>query len=75
MTAARLVRARRQPELREMQLPGPGPGHVLVRVAGAGACRSDPHGKNVERFPLEHACEAYDRMRAGTLAGPAVIVP
>jgi alcohol dehydrogenase, propanol-preferring len=31
-----------------------------------------PH---VERFPLERAHEAYERMRAGTLEGRAVIVP
>ena len=31
-----------------------------------------PH---VERFPLDRAGEAYERMRAGTLDGRAVIVP
>ncbi len=30
---------------------------------------------NVERFPLERALEAYDRLRAGTIAGRAVITP
>jgi alcohol dehydrogenase, propanol-preferring len=30
---------------------------------------------NVERFPLERALEAYDRMRQGTLRGRAVITP
>jgi propanol-preferring alcohol dehydrogenase len=30
---------------------------------------------HVERFPLERALDAYDRMRAGTLRGRAVIVP
>ena len=30
---------------------------------------------NVERFPLERALEAYERMRAGTIAGRAVITP
>jgi propanol-preferring alcohol dehydrogenase len=34
--------------------------------------RIKPH---VERFPLECAHEAYERMRAGTLDGRAVIVP
>ena len=29
----------------------------------------------VEEFPLSHALDAYDRMRAGTLNGRAVIVP
>jgi propanol-preferring alcohol dehydrogenase len=30
---------------------------------------------NVERFPLERALEAYERMRFGTIAGRAVITP
>jgi propanol-preferring alcohol dehydrogenase len=30
---------------------------------------------NVERFPLERALEAYERMRCGTLDGRAVITP
>jgi len=30
---------------------------------------------SVERFPLDRALEAYDRMRRGTLAGRAVITP
>jgi alcohol dehydrogenase, propanol-preferring len=30
---------------------------------------------HVERFPLDGALDAYDRMRAGTLRGRAVIVP
>jgi propanol-preferring alcohol dehydrogenase len=34
--------------------------------------RIKPH---VERFPLERAHEAYERMRAGTLDGRAVVVP
>lgn len=32
-----------RPELREIPVPEPGPGEVLVRVAGAGACHSDLH--------------------------------
>jgi propanol-preferring alcohol dehydrogenase len=31
------------PELREVPVPEPGPGEVLVRIAGAGACHSDLH--------------------------------
>lgn len=30
---------------------------------------------NVERFPLERALDAYERMRAGTITGRAVITP
>ncbi len=31
------------PELREVPVPDPGPGEVLIKVAGAGACHSDLH--------------------------------
>ena len=32
-----------QPELREVPVPEPGPGEVLIKVGGAGACHSDLH--------------------------------
>jgi alcohol dehydrogenase, propanol-preferring len=32
-----------EPELREIPVPEPGPGEVLIRVAAAGACHSDLH--------------------------------
>jgi propanol-preferring alcohol dehydrogenase len=31
------------PEFREVDVPEPGPGQVLIKVAGAGACHSDLH--------------------------------
>ena len=31
------------PELREVAVPEPGPGEVLIKVGGAGACHSDLH--------------------------------
>lgn len=34
---------KQQPELRDVPDPDPGPGEVLLRVAGAGACHSDLH--------------------------------
>ena len=30
---------------------------------------------DIEQFPLDRALDAYDRMRAGTLRGRAVITP
>ncbi|MFI0168841.1 polyprenyl synthetase family protein [Streptomyces sp. NPDC017095] len=41
MRAFQLARWRHPPELREVSVPEPGPGHVLVKVAGA--CHADPH--------------------------------
>ncbi len=43
MLALQLVAGSHEPELREVPEPSPGPGEVLLRVAGAGACHSDVH--------------------------------
>jgi propanol-preferring alcohol dehydrogenase len=41
--ALQLVRWQAQPELREVPVPEPGPGEVLVRIRAAGLCHSDLH--------------------------------
>jgi len=43
MKALRLVEWERDPELLDVPAPEPGPGEVLLRVGGAGACHSDLH--------------------------------
>jgi propanol-preferring alcohol dehydrogenase len=43
MRAVRLTRWKHDPELREVPDPEPGPGEVVVRIGGAGACHSDLH--------------------------------
>ncbi|MBX5475256.1 MAG: NAD(P)-dependent alcohol dehydrogenase [Thermoleophilia bacterium] len=43
MKAYQMVAWQRPPELREVEVPEPGPGQVLIKVAGAGACHSDLH--------------------------------
>src|SRR5512140_1265403 len=43
MKAYRLMRWRSAPELKDVDVPRPGPGEVLLRVGGAGACHSDLH--------------------------------
>lgn len=43
MTALRLESWHSTPVLREVPVPTPGPGEVLVQVGGAGACHSDLH--------------------------------
>jgi propanol-preferring alcohol dehydrogenase len=35
--------ADQRPDFGEVDVPGPGPGEVLIKVAGAGACHSDLH--------------------------------
>jgi alcohol dehydrogenase, propanol-preferring len=43
MKALQLTAFKQDPELRDVPDPEPGPGEVLVRVGGAGACHSDLH--------------------------------
>ena len=43
MKALRLTRWGKAAELREVAVPEPGPGQVLLKIAGAGACHSDLH--------------------------------
>lgn len=43
MKALRLEAWQREAALREVDVPTPGPGEVLVQVGGAGACHSDLH--------------------------------
>jgi propanol-preferring alcohol dehydrogenase len=43
MKAYQLTAWESQPEFRDVSVPEPGPGQVLVKVGGAGACHSDLH--------------------------------
>ncbi|WP_031510226.1 NAD(P)-dependent alcohol dehydrogenase [Streptomyces megasporus] len=43
MTAVRMTAWRKPPEVVRIPVPEPGPGEVLVKVAGAGVCHSDLH--------------------------------
>lgn len=43
MKAFRLTAWQQPPELLEVPVPEPGPGQVLIKVAGSGACHSDLH--------------------------------
>jgi propanol-preferring alcohol dehydrogenase len=43
MKALQLTQWKHEPELREVPVPEPGPGQILVKVGGAGACHSDLH--------------------------------
>lgn len=43
MKALQITQWQHDPELRDVPQPDPGPGEVLVRVGGAGACHSDLH--------------------------------
>jgi len=41
--ALQLTEWQSRPELRDVPVPEPGPGEVLIRIGGAGACQSDLH--------------------------------
>jgi propanol-preferring alcohol dehydrogenase len=43
MNAYQLTAWQTPPEMREVSVPEPGPGEVLIKVGGAGACHSDLH--------------------------------
>jgi propanol-preferring alcohol dehydrogenase len=43
MRAYQLIAWQQQPEMRDVEVPEPGPGQVVVKVGGAGACHSDLH--------------------------------
>jgi len=43
MKAYQLTAWQAPPELRDLEVPEPGPGQVLIKVGGAGACHSDLH--------------------------------
>ena len=43
MKAYQLTAWESEPEIRDVPVPEPGPGQVLVKVGGAGACHSDLH--------------------------------
>jgi propanol-preferring alcohol dehydrogenase len=43
MKAYQLTAWQSPPEMRDVEVPEPGPGEVLVKIGGAGACHSDLH--------------------------------
>ena len=43
MRALRMVKWQTQPQLRDVDIPVPGPGEVLVKVQATGLCHSDLH--------------------------------
>ncbi|MGA3154481.1 MAG: alcohol dehydrogenase catalytic domain-containing protein [Streptosporangiaceae bacterium] len=43
MRAYQMTGWQQPPEFRDVEVPEPGPGQVLIKVAGAGACHSDLH--------------------------------
>jgi propanol-preferring alcohol dehydrogenase len=51
LKAVRFIQAGRPPEVVDLPTPTPGPGQVLLRVAGAGVCHSDLHLLDHAPFP------------------------
>jgi propanol-preferring alcohol dehydrogenase len=86
MQAFQFVEAQKPAELREVAVPEPGPGEVLIKVGGAGACHSDLHildapappGPAVAPFTLGHEnagwVETMGPGATGFVKGDPVIV-
>lgn len=86
MKAFQLTRFGSPGELREVDVPEPGPGEVLIEIAGAGACHSDlhlmewPEGQLPWRTPFTLGHENAGRVHAlgagvtGLRVGDAVLV-
>ena len=55
MQAFQFVAWQQPAELREVPVPEPGPGQVLIKVGGAGACHSDLHMLEAPAGPGRHA--------------------
>ncbi|GAA1636198.1 NAD(P)-dependent alcohol dehydrogenase [Actinoplanes couchii] len=51
MRAVRLMKWQSEPVVTEVPEPEPGPGQVVVKVGGAGACHSDLHVSHAESMP------------------------
>jgi propanol-preferring alcohol dehydrogenase len=85
MRAAVLERAGSPLVLRDLPVPHPGPGRVLIRVASCGVCRTDLHVRDGEltdpKLPLVLGHEVVGRIEAigrevnGFTAGDRVGVP
>ena len=63
MQAFQIVEPQKPAELREVPVPEPGPGQVLVKVGGAGACHSDLHLMDA---PADRLRNASSRSRSAT---------
>ncbi len=83
MRAQRIVASQQPAELRDVEVPEPGPGEVLVKVGGAGLCHSDLHlmhfpSPNLQPFTLGHETagwvESFGPGVRGVEQGEAVLV-
>ncbi len=57
-------------EIRDLPVPDPGPGQVLVRIEASGLCHTDIHAAGrtrviAENRRLEQVNEAFDEVLAG----------
>jgi len=80
MKAFQLTGWQKPPELREVPVPQPGPGQVLLKIGGAGACHSDlhlmeaPEGQKSFKFPftLGHENAGWVEKLGPSVAGYSV---
>ena len=76
MKAYQMAGFQQLPEFREVDVPEPGAGEVLIKVAGAGACHSDLHlaerppGGFTLPFTLGHENAGWVEALGPGVAGP-----
>ena len=61
MKAFQFVEWQKPGQLREVPVPEPGPGQVLVKVGGAGACHSDLHLLEIPAGQSRHSAAVHAR--------------
>ena len=84
MRAVRFVGVGRHAQVTDVAKPSPGPGQVLIKIGGLGHMAiqlqrmlAPVHivATDVEDKKLEQAVEVYDKLKAGQIAGRAVLIP
>ena len=75
MRAFQLVAWQTPPELCEVPVPEPGPGQILLKVGGAGACHSDLHlmSRPAPKRPVRIPFTLGMRTRAGSRSWAPVL--
>src|ERR1700719_2201788 len=70
MKAFQFVEVQKPAELREVPVPEPGAGQVLIKIGGAGACHSGPAHPRSTAEAWAETCPLHLRPRERRMGGP-----